>query len=129
MAKKTQNKEVWLPSSNEVRQFEMLYPMIQSDLTEIRELSKKKQDEPLNSFKVKMINKKLGQIKEFLKQESSIQYLELLDEDTLPTNSDAVLMVSQFINAMSQFRTKYYTSDGSDWDFYGQKNTWKTSDE
>lgn len=128
MAKKNSNNVVWLPSSSESQKFDMLYPMIKSDLAEIRELSKKKQDEPLNSFKVKMLNKKLGQVKELLREEPSIQYLELLDEETLPTNSDAVLMVSQFINAMTQFRDKYYTSDGSDWDFFGPRNTWKTSD-
>jgi len=114
-----------LPSSDEVKKFEMLFPMLDSDVAEIRELSKKKQDEPLNPFKVKIINKKLGQIKELLKNEPSSEYLELLDEDTLPTNSDAVLMITQFINAMGQFKRKYYESDGSDIDVFGAKYTWK----
>lgn len=125
MAKKNIQNEN-LPTSDEVKKFEMLYPMLDSDIAEIRELSKKKQDEPLNPFKVKIINKKLGQIKELLRNEPSSEYLELLDEDTLPTNSDAVLMITQFINAMGQFRKKYYESDGSDIDVYGTKYTWKT---
>lgn len=115
-----------LPTSDEVKKFEMLFPMLDSDVTEIRELSKKKQDEPLNPFKVKIINKKLGQIKELLKNEPANEYLELLDEDTLPTNSDAVLMITQFINAMGQFKRKYYESDGSDIEVFGAKYTWKT---
>lgn len=125
MAKKIYQNEN-LPTSDEVKKFEMLFPMLDSDVAEIRELSKKKQDEPLNSFKVKIINKKLGQIKDLLKNEPASEYLELLDEDTLPTNSDAVLMITQFINAMGQFKRKYYESDGSDIDVFGAKYTWKT---
>jgi hypothetical protein len=124
MAKKTYKNEN-LPSEDDVKKFEMLYPMLDSDIAEIRELSKKKQDEPLNPFKVKIINKKLGQIKDLLKDEPSNEYLELLDEDSLPTNSDAVLMLSQFINSLKQFKQKYYESDGSDIDVFGTRYTWK----
>jgi len=127
MAKKTYKNEN-LPTTDEVKKFEMLFPMLDSDIAEIRELSKKKQDEPLNPFKVKIINKKLVQIKELLKNEPSSEYLELLDEDSLPTNSDAVLMLTQFINSLKQFKKKYYESDGSDIDVFGAKYTWKTKD-
>jgi hypothetical protein len=127
MAKK-KNVEEFLPTSENIKTFEMLYPMLESDISEIRELSKKKQDEPLNPFKVKIINKKLGQIKVLLANEPSSQYLELLDEDTLPTNSDAVLMLTQFINALQQFKKKYYESDGSDLNIFGTKYTWKTKE-
>lgn len=97
-----------LPSHEGVVKFDMLFPMLKSDLNEIRELSKKKQDEPLNKFKVKTINKKLAQVKTILVKEPTNEYLELLDEDTFPSNSDAVLMISQFINAMEQFKHKFY---------------------
>lgn len=97
-----------LPSQESVVKFDMLFPMLQSDLNEIRELSKKKQDEPLNKFKVKTINKKLEQVKTILAKEPTYEFLELLDEDTFPSNSDAVLMISQFIKAMEQFKRKFY---------------------
>ena len=93
MAKQKNNTPNLLTSA-EVKRYEMLYPMINSDLDEIRELSKKKQDEPLNKFKVKTINKKLEQVKEILKNEPTYEFLELLDEDTFPSNSDAVLLIS-----------------------------------
>jgi hypothetical protein len=115
-----------LPQSDKIKKFEMLFPMVNSDLTEIRELSKKKQDEPLNKFKVKTINKKLGQVKEVLSDEPTSEFLELLDDLTLPSNSDAVLMISQFIQAMEQFKTKYYTKDSSDFDLLGDHYSWKT---
>lgn len=115
-----------LPGSDKINKFEMLFPMVNSDLIEIRELSKKKQDEPLNKFKVKTINKKLEQVKVILSDEPTSEFLELLDEDTLPSNSDAVLMISQYIQAMEQFKAKYYTLDGSDFDIMMQRYSWKT---
>src|SRR4051794_316574 len=96
-----------LPSTEMVEKFEMLYPMTNSDLNEIRELSKKKQDEPLNKFKVRTVNKKLEQIKTLLADEPTLEFLELLDEETLPSNSDAVLLISQFVKALEQFKSKY----------------------
>lgn len=111
-----------LPSNENVLQFEMLYPLLEGDISEIRELSKKKQDEPLNKLKVKILNKKLLQVKEILRNEPTFQYLELLDEDTFPSNSDAVLMMTQFQTSMNQYKAKYYTKDDM-W-----KSSWKTKD-
>ena len=123
---KTNTTENKLPDSDKIKKFKMLFPMVNSDLNEIRELSKKKQDEPLNKFKVKTINKKLEQVKMILSDEPTFEFLELLDEDTLPSNSDAVLMISQYIKAMEQFKAKYYTRDDSDFGIRMQNYSWKT---
>jgi hypothetical protein len=123
---KTKNSDL-LPTLESVNKFDMLYPMLVSDLNEIRELSRKKQDEPLNKFKVKTVNKKLEQIKNILSNEPTNEYLELLDEETFPSNSDAVLMISQFIKAMDQFKMKYCIIDGSEFGFYGETNSWRTN--
>lgn len=123
---KTDITENQFPGSDKINKFEMLFPMVNSDLNEIRELSKKKQDEPLNKFKVKTINKKLEQVKMILSDEPTFEFLELLDEDTLPSNSDAVLMISQYIKAMEQFKAKYYTRDDSDFGIRMQNYSWKT---
>ena len=127
--KKTEiNKELW-PTKDETKMFDILYPMIKSDLEEIRELSKKKQDEPLNDFKVKTLNKKLEKAKGILRYEPTVEFLDLLDEETMPTNSDAVLQITQFISAMVNFRKKYYVSSGMELgleDDYSDE--WKTKD-
>lgn len=116
-----------LPSKSEVKEFKMLAPMIIGDLAEIRELSKKKQDEPLNKFKVKTINKKLEVIKRILENEPTSQFLELLDYESLPSNSDAVLMISQFLKAMEQFKSKYYVIDKTSKE-YKKPYYWNTKD-
>jgi hypothetical protein len=120
---KTENQ---LPDLDKIKKFEMLFPMVNSDLNEIRELSKKKQDEPLNKFKVKTINKKLEQVKLVLYDEPTFEFLELLDDEALPSNSDAVLMISQFIKAMEQFKKKYFTKDSSDFVAFEDHFSWKT---
>ncbi|GHT69491.1 hypothetical protein FACS1894110_19040 [Spirochaetia bacterium] len=117
------NKEFW-PAKDDTATFEYLYPMIESDLNEIRELSKKKQDEPLNIFKIKMLNKKLEKAKIILKNETTNEYLEFLNEENLPINSDAVLLISQYINALKEFQKKYYYSTGDLLERY----EWKTKD-
>ena len=123
---KTKNIETQLPTSDQVEKFEMLYPMVSSCLNEIRELSKKKPDEPLNKFKVWTINKRLEQVKLILSNEPTFEFLELLDEETLPSNSDAGLLISQFIAMMEYFKSKYHTKDGLDLDLNEERFSWKT---
>ena len=101
-----------LPSKKSTERFDMLLPMLDSALSEMKELSKKKQDGVLNPLKVKLINRLLNEIKSILSSEDSITYLDILDEDTLPQNSDAVLILGQFRAAMSQYSHKYYDFDG-----------------
>ncbi|MDR2581236.1 MAG: hypothetical protein LBC85_09625 [Fibromonadaceae bacterium] len=131
MAKKLKieiNKDMH-PTKEEVNMFDIIFPLIQSDLEEIRELSKKKQDEPLNKFKIKIINKKLEKAKLLLRNEPTIEFLDLLDEETLPTNSDAVLQITQFIKAMSSFKKKYYLKKGNfEFDIGAGYSEWETKD-
>lgn len=100
-----------LTSKEKANNHELLSPMLDSVYNEIKELSKKKQDDTLNKLKVRMINRILEQVKELLAEEPTAQFLDLLDDETLPTNSDAVLMLAQFQAAMMQFKTKYYGYD------------------
>lgn len=88
--------------------YELLFPMLDAVFVEMKELSKNKQDDSLNKIKVSMINNILEQIKDILSDDPSIQFLELLDDEMLPTNSDTVLILAQFRAAMVSFRGKYF---------------------
>ncbi|MDR0512442.1 MAG: hypothetical protein LBG93_05005 [Treponema sp.] len=122
------DKEFW-PTKDDVKLFSTINPLINSDLREIRELSKKKQDEPLNKFKINIINKKLEKAIFLLRNEPATEFLELLDEASLPTNSDAVLQISQFIIALKKFHHKYYSTNGSELGLEdGSSYEWKTKD-
>lgn len=102
-----------MPKNTQVEKYEMLFPLLNSALIEMKEFSKKKQGELLNKLKVKILNKILFQVKELLSNENTVEFLELLDEDDLPSNSDAVLIIAQHKSAMIQFRDKYHKYDRS----------------
>jgi len=93
---------------------DMLYPMLLSVFNEIKELSKKKQDGALNEMKVKMANRILSKVKALLADDPTNEFLDLLDDEKLPTNSDAVLIIAQFKAAMDQFKDKHYGWNGSE---------------
>ena len=95
-------------SKENVDQYELLTPLLESAYKEMSELSKKKFDAPLNSYKVKVINRIIKPLKEILKSEAVVQFLDILDADDLPTNSDVVLILSQYIEATKLFYDKYY---------------------
>ena len=86
-------------------------PLLNSMFHEFQELSKKKPDGALNKRKVEIVNRLLRDIHGILERESTSAYLDLLDEDDLPLNSDVVLMLSQTVAAMVIFRKKYYIED------------------
>lgn len=109
MSKK--NKEKKLPKNEKVEKFDVLEPILHTIYGEMKELSTKKQDLVLNKLKIKMINNILEQMKKILMDEPAIEFLDLLDEETLPSNSDVVLIIAHYIEVMRQFKSKYYDYD------------------
>jgi hypothetical protein len=102
-----------LPTKAQVAQYKMLDDLLNSVYIEMKEFSKKKPDEPLNKFKVKNVNRVLEQIKEILVNEPTLQFLDTLDDDALPSNSDAILVIAQFKASMERFQKRYYIRTGS----------------
>jgi len=96
------------PSDLQAEQFDFLSPMLDSALTEMREFAKKKQDGIVSALKIKILNRLLTQIKEILAKEDSAAYLDLLSEEQLPQNSDAVLVLGQFRAAMNNFSKRHH---------------------
>lgn len=109
------------PTKENAEQFDMLSPILDSVYIEIKELSKKKQDGALNEIKVKMTNRILAKVKLILKDDPTVEFLDLLDEVSLPTNSDAVLIIAQFKAAMQQYKDKHYGWTGIEY-------AWSTED-
>lgn len=84
-------------------------------IKEIRELSKKKPDATMSAGKVKIINRVLLDLINFLKAEPEGKYLEKLDDDALPQVSDAVLVMVQFETALHAFKGRYHKYVGGKW--------------
>ena len=77
-------------------------------IREMRELSKKKSDATLSKNKVQILNRILTDISAVLQDEPEAKYLDLLDDEQLPQNSDAVLVMVQHETALAAFKNRYY---------------------
>lgn len=104
-------------------------PIFEGLIGEIRELSKKKPEATMSASKVKIVNRVLEDLLNFLKSESTGKYLEILDDKSLPQISDAVLTMVQFESALKGFAAKYrqhVPGLGSDLEWITKENvdTW-----
>ncbi|NIA23656.1 MAG: hypothetical protein GWP03_05820 [Proteobacteria bacterium] len=89
-------------------------PLLQAMYGEFKEISKKKPDSAVSKSKIKITNRLLERVRVVLKDEESIDFLDLLDEDDVPQASDVTLILSQYVAAMNAFHDKYYGWDGTD---------------
>jgi hypothetical protein len=95
------------PTDDQVKKFEYLSPMLNSALSEMRDFAKKKQDGIVSETKIKILNRLLTNLRQILASEESLNYLDPLDEEKLPQNSDAVLILGQYRAAMDSFKEKH----------------------
>lgn len=85
--------------------FDILEDQIKGVYNEFGILSKKKPDGAVNKFKLSFINELIGKVNPIL----GTKYIPLagfsgFDEETVPTTSDVVLMLSQYLKNMDKFR-------------------------
>ena len=92
-------------------------------MSEMRELSKKKPEMTLNKSKVKILNRILTDIQGILKKEPEGKYLDLLDDDDLPQNSDAILVMVQYERALLAFENRYCKYDS-----LSMEHIWRTKE-
>lgn len=100
-------KNKWVPDDKNIEDYELLKDMLYSQKCEFDLFSKKNPNEHLNSMKIKMVNRVLEPLKELFKHEDFYKFLDILNEEELPTNSDVVLIISQYETAIHCFRTRY----------------------
>lgn len=60
-------------TDQQIELYSTIYPLLKSLFTEIKDFSKKNQNDPINLSKVKIINRLLIKAKDILKDESSIE--------------------------------------------------------
>jgi hypothetical protein len=109
------------PTEAEAATFDRLVPMLEAAHREMGELSKKKQDGLVNSLKIRNLNRLLTELRKLLEKDPSQGFVELIDEETLPQNSDVVLLLSQWQAALSQYKKRHYG-----WDVSIVKDRWFT---
>ena len=100
-------------TAHKAAEYTTINPLLEAMYKEFQELSRKKPDGQVGPTKVKMVNRLLKAVHQLLEGEPNRGYLDELNEDDLPQNSDVVLILSQTDAAMTAFRAKYYGWDGS----------------
>jgi hypothetical protein len=91
--------------------FDALMPLLEAMFREFQEFLKKKPDGVLNKRKVEIVNRLLRDVLSILDEEASRPYLDLLDDEDLPQNSDVVLILGQCVAAMTRFHSLYFRQD------------------
>ncbi len=104
-----------MKDANEVQDFERLEQQLHAMLTEMGELSKKKANDGINKFKLKLINALLDHLNTILESHKPFQDFDKFDENDLPTNSDVVIMLSQYTAAMFLVRSENTAWSGQKW--------------
>ncbi len=112
-------------TSRQVATFDRVKNQIRQLYEEISTLSKKSPDGAVNKFKLSFINEKLNQANEILGDESKpFSQFTTFDEDSLPTNSDVVMMLSQYLDALETWRSArvHYSEFHYYWNTEGRNN-------
>ena len=85
--------------------FDKIEDQIKGMYDEIGLLSKKKPDGPINKFKLKFINKIISEANNLLGEDYvPFEDFSEFEGDDLPSASDVVLMLAQYLKSMDKFR-------------------------
>lgn len=107
---------------SQVATFDRLRSQLGTLYDEISILSKKSPDGAVNKFKLSILNEKLAEANELLGEDAKpSKQFTVFDVDNLPTNSDVVMMLSQYRDALEAWRSGRVHQTGFDW-------CWNTDD-
>lgn len=90
-------------SEQEIEDFMKLAAQLEGMLREFAELSKKKPNDGVNTFKLTLVNKLLDTANGILDvTDRPFEDFERFDPDNLPTNSDVLMILSQYRACMKR---------------------------
>ena len=102
--------------------------------SEVSQLAKKSPSDALNAFKLKMINSALATSNEVLGAKyRPIDGFDAFDLDDVPSNSDVVMVLAQYLEEAERFRSDnvtpysgryYYKIDGERSEVFAAPPTW-----
>lgn len=91
-----------------VRVFEKTESQLEGFFEEIGTISKRKPDDAINKFKLGFINQMLSSANNLLGEDyRPFPDFETFDIDSMPTASDVVTMLSQYLRSMDKFRADH----------------------
>ena len=94
-----------MKTRSDVEKLEKTIGQLAATHREVSLLSKKSPNDGVNSFKLKLINGVIEAANQILGQAyKPIQGFELFDEDNLPSTSDVVFVVAQYLEEIERYR-------------------------
>jgi hypothetical protein len=94
-------------TKKQVDEFETLAGQLQAFSTEMNTLVKKNPNDALNSFKLKLVNSVIHRSNEILgNTRKPFEDFDQFDETSMPTTSDVLVIVSQYLSALEQLRVE-----------------------
>lgn len=93
-----------MKSKDEIDAFQKLILQMEKILNDFKDLSKKNPDGAVNTFKLQFVNKLLGEANIMLDKASKpFDDFDTFSEDELPTNSDVVLILTQYMAGLQNY--------------------------
>ena len=93
-----------MKSYDQIEEFVKLLLQVEKINNDFLELSKKKPNDAVNKFKLKLVNNLIGISNKILtKKYMPFDGFDLFDEDDLPTNSDVVVIIAQYVACLKKF--------------------------
>ena len=103
-------------TSKQITSLETIISKLDGLHDEFTNLSKKSPDGTVNKFKAGIVNQVLAIANAILgERRLPIAGFSQLDLDSLPTNSDATLVLSQYIGAIEVYRCEHIYQNYSSW--------------
>jgi len=116
--------------NDQVELFMKLQLQLDSSYKEISLLSKKKPNDALNKFKLKFLNNILTRANELLNEKyKPFDDFEKFDEEDIPSNSDVVFIMAQYLDCLEKLRCDNIDRDGMGyyhWKIYNKKSNIRT---
>lgn len=96
--------------------FEKLSGQLISVYDEVSLLSRKNPNDAVNKFKLKFVNKLIGESNKYLSdQYRPFEDFESFDEDDIPQNSDVVFILSQYLQCFEKLRSDNVVNNNGFW--------------
>lgn len=99
---------LYYTTKEKVDNYTTTMPLLEAMYAEFKELSKKKPDSAVSKNKIKITNRLLEKVRTVLENSTSMEFLDLLDEDDVPQVSDVTLILSQYVASMEAFEKRHY---------------------
>lgn len=104
---------------NSIDKFEKTQAQLEGLHEEIGLLSKKKPNDGINKFKLKSVNSVLKEANALLgKKYKPFADFGLFEQDNVPTNSDVMMILAQYLNCMEKLRADNIEVRHGRWEWF-----------